>query len=129
MGVMGTPLLQLGGRTLTFGLVAQVLVSAVLCVVAYRGFRASAAGRWGAGSRRAVPDPARGWPTSADRLVVFAVSAGLAVAAVVALTQSERGLKVVVMTWVWLVLVVAVTVAVSVRAGRWWRRRMLSPAT
>lgn len=128
MGVMGTPLLQLGGRTLTLGIVAQVLVSAVLCVVAFRGFRATAAGRWGATGRPAERLAPGGWPTSADRLVVVALSAGFAAAAGVAFTQTERGVKVVTMTWVWLALAAAVVVALGVRGGRWWRRRVPSPA-
>jgi hypothetical protein len=129
MGVMGTSLLHLGGRTLTLGLVAQVLVSAVLCLVAYRGFRTSAAGRWGATSRPVGSGAPGGWPGGADRLVLLALCAGFAAAAGAALTQTERGPKVVTMTWVWLALAVAVAAAVSVRAGRWWRRRVPSPAT
>jgi hypothetical protein len=128
VGALGTPLLQVGGRTLTLGIVAQVLVSAVLCVVAYRGFRASAAGRWGATGRPAPPGASQGWPRGADRLVLLALLAGFAVAAGLALTQAERGLKIVAMTWVWLALAVAVAVALGVRAGRWRRRRVPSPA-
>jgi hypothetical protein len=128
-GVMGTPLLSLGGRTLTLGIVSQVVLSVVLCLTAYRGFKAYGATRWGSTLPAGTAGTGAGRLAAPNRVVIASVALGAVASAGVALTQSERGLKIVAMTWLWLMLGVVVSVALALRLGLWWRRRVPAPAT
>lgn len=123
VGALGTPLLSAGGRTLTIGLVAQVVVSLVLCVYTYRRLRIMASNRWGV-EPTGASEPERATRSGTERLdraVLVSLGAAAALAGIAAATQSERGLKIVIMTWLWLSLFGAVAIALAVRLVGWLR--------
>ena len=123
VGALDAPLLSVGGRTLRIAVALQVLVSVVLAFYAYRGLRAEARRRWGAGDRP-LANHREATPAPPDNVVLALLAAVAVLAAALAVTQTERGVKTVAMTWVWLSLFGAVLVALGVRARRWWSRRI-----